>query len=117
MVESVKNNMVEVKVIRPYRVRKEICCGDCGLDYSKQHYKVLFEGKKLCYFEVKETADSDPDLMSVICHDCFFGHLVSNSKAAKGGKFEIIFKDGNKKQIMEITADLSKLDMADEDLL
>jgi hypothetical protein len=115
MVDSVKENMVEVKVIRPYRVRKQIGCGDCGLDYSKLHYKVLFEGKKLCYFEVKESKRSKK--LSTICHDCFFRHLVANSKAADGGKFEIEFKDGNKKQIMEITADLSGLDVSDEDLL
>jgi|ETNmetMinimDraft_5_1059913.scaffolds.fasta_scaffold132658_1 hypothetical protein len=115
MVDSVKKNMVEVTVIRPYRVRKDICCDDCGLDYSKAHYKVLFEGKKLCYFDVKASkkAKNSP----IICHDCFFRHLVDNSKAAKGGKFEIQFKDGNKKQIMEITADLSRLDMSDEELL
>jgi hypothetical protein len=112
---SVKNNMVRVKVIRPYRVRKEICCDDCGLDYSKLHYKVLFEGRKLCYFDVKKSKKSKDS--STICHDCFFRHLVANSKLEKGGVFEIEFKDGNKKQIMEITADLSRLDLSDEDLL
>ena len=114
MVDSVKQSMVEVKVIRPYRVRKEIACGDCGIDYPKPHYKVLFEGKKLCYFDVKESKKSKKS--SIVCHDCFFRHLVANSKAAQGGCFEIIFKDGNKKQIMEITADLSSLDMSDEEL-
>ena len=115
MVDSVKQSMVEVKVIRPYRVRKQICCGDCGLDYPKVHYKVLFEGKKLCYFDVKESKKSKKS--STICHDCFFRHLVRNSKAVDGGKFEVEFKDGNKKQIMEITADLSGLDLSDEELL
>ena len=109
MVGSVNYSMKEVRVIRPYRAVKEICCCECDLSYSKAHYKTLFEAKKLAYFGV-DSGSSAPD--KVICHQCFFGFLVKSSSSHKGSPFTIKFIDGKKKQIMEVTADLSNFDIS-----
>lgn len=119
MVESVNKDMVEVRVIRPYRAPKEACCKNCNLTYSKPHYKVLFENQKLVYFNIIESLKTKDKKKSAegatICHECFFNYLVSKSKIKKGGNFLIRFIDGKKDRIMEITADLSGLDLNDED--
>lgn len=119
MVASVNKDMVEVRVIRPYRASKEVCCKNCNLTYSKPHYKVLFDNHKLVYFQITEPAKAKGKKGTVkeeiICHECFFHYLVSRSKIKKGGVFFIRFVDGKKDRIMEISADLSGLDLNDED--
>tara|TARA_Y100000593_G_scaffold94271_1_gene192573 strand:+ start:7111 stop:7425 length:315 start_codon:yes stop_codon:yes gene_type:complete len=95
--------MIQVKVLRPYRVKGDISCKECGLSYSKKHYDVLFKAKKLVYFEVKDEEGNE----EVICHDCFFKYLVKKANVKDGDPYEINFSDGRKKMAMEFTADFS----------
>jgi hypothetical protein len=85
-------------VLRPYKCKHEIKCDHCDLLYTKPHYKILFEGKKLVYFEVENKKDKE-----IICHGCFFNYLnkISNSKKKKK-PFNINFVNGRKKTEMEI---------------
>ena len=111
MMTSVNNNMIDVRVIRSYRVKNAIKCEGCGLSYSKKHYEILFKSKKLVYFDV--TSDQD-DESEIICHDCFFRYLTKKSALEDGEPFEINFIDGHKRTTMGLTADLSCL-MDDND--
>ena len=90
--------MIQVTVLRPYRCKHEIKCEHCDLSYTKPHYKILFEGRKLVYFEIKDKGDA-----KIICHGCFFNFLNKVSQSMKRKKsFNINFINGHKKSKMEI---------------
>lgn len=91
--------MVQVTVKRPYKCSKEVCCSSCGLEYTKPHYKILFDRKKLVYFDIKQKNNIKP---KTICHTCFFKYINKISKSKKN-PYQIQFINGKKKSLMEIS--------------
>jgi|TARA_Y100000310_G_scaffold315551_1_gene366238 hypothetical protein len=98
--------MVQVTVLRPYRCKQETKCSHCDLSYTKSHYKILFEGRKLVYFEIENKKEKD-----IICHGCFFNFLNKMSKSKKRKSFNIRFVNGHKKSKMEILPTLEINDL------
>ncbi len=88
--------MIEVKVLRPYKCAKEVSCGNCGIDYPKPHYKILFERKKIAYFDVSKGKKT-----TTICHGCLFKFINKISRTKKS-TYKISFINGRKKSLMEI---------------
>lgn len=66
----------------------EICCDDCGMSYSDDEYKILFENKKLGYFFFPDP--SDASLMYILCHDCLFKHI---KVLAQGEEADLLILD------------------------
>ena len=58
---------------------EKICCDQCSLEYSAEHYKILYENKKLGYFLYPHPEDAPA--IDLLCHDCLFKNL---KKYAKG---------------------------------
>ncbi len=83
------------ELIPPDEVIDKIICHNCGLEYSKNHYDVLLENKKLAYFEIihvyYDTSQSfRPDC---ICHGCLFNLLKNASKTSDTKiKIKLIYK-------------------------
>tara|TARA_R100000808_G_C2097771_1_gene115894 strand:- start:457 stop:774 length:318 start_codon:yes stop_codon:yes gene_type:complete len=58
-----------LKLLNPKRIRvKSLCCSYCDLSYNREHYKALFEAKKLIYFKSLDTNIFREK--EIICHDC-----------------------------------------------
>ena len=101
----------EIELITPNSLkakrRRIIRCltPKCGLKYSVKDYEILYDNKKLMYFDARSTLVKSK---SVICHECLFRHILSltGSKVAKvliinpdRGKGHIcnFYPDGDKK--------------------
>ena len=95
---GVSNDMVKLKVIRPYKIRGEASCARCDLSYSKRDYKILYENEKLVYFDITFAQKT-----KLICHDCFYKFLRKKSQSVQYEDFEVEVKDGNKKFIITVT--------------
>lgn len=75
--------MLEASVITWSSVKESISCDDCRIEYSKEHYEVLFKKKKIIYFDFKFPSSN---YVACLCHECLFKN-VKNS--AEGGEVEI----------------------------
>ena len=95
---GVSNDMVKLKVIRPYKIRGEASCARCDLSYSKRDYNILYKNEKLVYFDITFAQKT-----RLICHDCFYKFLRKKSKSVQYEDFEVEVKDGNKKFIITVT--------------
>lgn len=53
-------------------VDDHIECDDCKIDYSREHYQILYDRKKIAYFWFPE-----PEKMSLnlYCHTCLFKNI------------------------------------------
>jgi hypothetical protein len=65
-----------------------IVCDKCKLEYSKEHYKILFENKKLGYFLFPHPEDAPA--IDLLCHDCLFKNL---KKYTKGKVVDLLILD------------------------
>ena len=78
----------EIGLITPNSLKAKrkrvIRCLDpkCGLKYSVKDYTILYENKKLMYFDASSILVKSK---SIICHDCLFRHilLLTGNKVAK----------------------------------
>ena len=78
----------EVALVTPNSLKAKrkrvIKCLDpkCSLKYSVKDYTILYENKKLMYFDASSILVKSK---SIICHDCLFRHILalSGSKIAK----------------------------------
>lgn len=64
-------------IIQPEEVfTPHICCDNCGLEYSKEDYAILFENKKLVFVHtsdnVAEKKDIDFRIDYILCQQCVF---------------------------------------------
>ena len=98
MMTGVSNDMVKLKVIRPYKIRGEASCARCDLSYSKRDYNILYKNEKLVYFDITLGAKT-----RLICHDCFYKFLRKKSESIEYKDFEVEVKDGNKKFTIKVT--------------
>ena len=105
MMTGVNNDMVQLKVIRPYRIKGEASCDRCDLTYSKRDYDILYKGKKLVYFDI-----TIGDKTRFICHDCFYKYLKKKSKSIGYEDFHVEVKDANKTFIITVTNNLPEED-------
>ncbi len=71
--------MLEASVILNDSVKRSICCDDCGIKYSKAHYKILYLNRKLVYFDF---TFPESNYLSCLCHGCLF----ENVKKITGGE-------------------------------
>ncbi len=70
--------MLIAELIYPDNIKKrKIQCAECGLEYSKAEYSLLFNSFKLAYFTVSST--EFPVGEAVICHDCLFSFVLDCS--------------------------------------
>ena len=69
----------------------EIVCDKCKLDYSQEHYDILFKNKKLGYFLYPHPEDTPA--IDLLCHDCLFKNL---KKYAKGKVVDLLILDEEK---------------------
>ena len=67
---------------------EKICCDQCSLEYSAEHYKILFDNKKLGYFLYPHPEDAPA--IDLLCHDCLFKNL---KKYAKGKVVDLLILD------------------------
>ena len=65
---------------------------ECGLRYSIKDYRVLFEAKKLMYFDVMDMMGVKS--RSVICHDCLFKLILRLTGSAVA---QVLIIDPDKK--------------------
>ena len=98
MTTGVNNDMVKLKVIRPYKTKGEVSCERCDLSYSKRDYDILYKGKKLVYFDI-----TIKEKTRLICHDCFYKFLKKKSTEVNYEDFEVQVIDGNKKFVIMVT--------------
>ena len=105
----------EVELITPKtlkaRRKRIIRCltPKCGLKYSVKDYQILYDNKKLMYFDASSILVKSK---SIICHDCLFKHILAltGSKVAKvliinpddkTGKICNFYPKGDKKWLSE----------------
>ncbi len=83
--------MFEASVIEPKDASHQITCDDCQISYPREHYGILFERKKIIYFDFLFPKTS---YLSCLCHDCLFKNLknITNGETAK-----VIIYNGEKK--------------------
>ena len=94
---SVNNDMIVVKVVRPYKIKGEAVCEKCALTYSKKHYDILYKSDKLLYLDITLNGKT-----RLICHDCFYKFL--KKKAMRSSKeVKVMVHDGHKKFVMTVT--------------
>ena len=81
----------EAKVLSPNRIRrKKISCRDCKYaTYSRDDYKILFEGSRLAYFEFPLGSKK------TYCHDCLFKKLENTRSESGRPKISIDVQDAN----------------------
>lgn len=74
--------MFEATAIKPSGLGRPIVCDDCGIDYPADHYKILFDRKKIVYFDF---VFPETNYLSCLCHDCFFNNLkkITNGESTK----------------------------------
>jgi hypothetical protein len=106
MMTGVNNDMVQLKVIRPYKIKGDVSCARCDLSYSKRDYNILYKNEKLVYFDI-----TLKEKTRLICHDCFYKFLKVKSQNENDEDFAVQVTDGNKKFIITVT---NKLDDDDE---
>jgi hypothetical protein len=78
------------KIIKPDQSGKKTRCDDCGIEYSKEDYILLYKSKKIVYFDLRI-----PEVTYVLClcHDCLFKYV----KSVSGGKeSKLLLFDENK---------------------
>ena len=91
----------EVALLTPNSLKAKrkrvIRCLDpkCGLKYSVNDYTILYDNKKLMYFDASSILVKSK---SVICHDCLFRH-ISSLTGNKVAKVAIINPDNNTAKI------------------
>ena len=68
--------MRKTKILNPKRIRrKEISCSVCQwAKYSRRDYKILYESKRLAFFEFPMKSKN------IYCHDCLVKMLASQIK-------------------------------------
>ncbi len=69
---SVNKDVLEASVIEVAKVKGAISCDDCRIEYSKEHYEILFANKKLIYFDFNFPATT---YLACLCHNCLFKAL------------------------------------------
>lgn len=67
---------LKAKVLNPKRTRrKKFSCSVCSIaKYSAKDYKILFEAKKIIYFNFPSTSNN------VYCHECLFKEVSRRMK-------------------------------------
>ena len=83
------------KTVKP---RKRISCEDCGVDYSKKSYGILFKANKIAYFSV--VAAVKPKTPLLLCHLCLFdvlSHITEAAGLGEGIDFTVIDKESEYK--------------------
>lgn len=98
MLTGVNNDMVKLKVIRPYKFKGEASCERCDLSYSKRDYGILYKAQKLVYFDI-----TIKDRTRLICHDCFYKFLKKKSEEIGYKDFSVEVKDANKTFTITVT--------------
>ena len=67
--------LVTPKSLKAKRKRVIRCLtSKCGLKYSVKDYGILYENKKLMYFDASSILVKS---RSIICHDCLFKHILA----------------------------------------
>ncbi len=59
--------VVEVEVINPKDRKRALKCCECGMTYSPEEYKILFDSEKLIYFKFKPKGSKRS---KIYCHGC-----------------------------------------------
>lgn len=87
-----KENKYEVDLIRPEALKdkRSIKCGCCDLRYSIKDYELLFEAKKLIYFDIPFLTKKK----RTSCHECLRKEML---KIGKGKTVIAYINDGMKK--------------------
>ena len=86
----------EVALVTPNSLKAKrkrvIRCLDpkCGLKYSVKDYTILYENKKLMYFDASSILVKSK---AMICHDCLFKHILALSGPNKIAKVVIVNPD------------------------
>ena len=63
--------MLFAEVLRPYTKKVEdkiLVCKTCNISYSRKDYKILYDNKKIAYFNFYMNKKRKPLLL---CHHCF----------------------------------------------
>jgi DNA-directed RNA polymerase subunit M/transcription elongation factor TFIIS len=109
---------VEINIINPHTTRRrKFKCASCGVTYSKSDYKILYDARKIIYFEIPTKKKSEKTIM--ICHECFYNYVVSlfSYKENRKKKFiRVTMIDGDKKYNCKFypNRNMSFLDEMDE---
>ena len=67
--------MVEVDVINPEDRKRALKCSECGMTYSPEEYKILFDREKLIYFKFKPKGSKRS---KIYCHGCLLSVIHKN---------------------------------------
>ena len=110
--------MLNAEIVYPKTVkpRKRITCEDCGVDYSKKSYSILFKANKIAYFNVVAAAQPEKKPI-LLCHLCLFdvlSHIVETANLDDGLDFTVIDKE-NEYKFNFISSDLFNDDDEDGD--
>tara|TARA_Y100000401_G_scaffold82145_1_gene67512 strand:- start:69 stop:488 length:420 start_codon:yes stop_codon:yes gene_type:complete len=102
MSEEPSENDYDAKalIIQPEEVfTPHICCDNCGLEYSKEDYAILFENKKLVFVHtsdnVAEKENIDFRIDYILCQQCVFT-LSKNLHPDRPSKVLIVDAKKNK---------------------
>lgn len=72
--------IVELSLLHPYNTRKrKFRCEQCGITYTLKHYRILYDAKKISYFNLDESPKT------IVCHQCLYD-LANKTKHNLGVK-------------------------------
>lgn len=80
---SVNIYVLIASIINYEEVKSGLKCDDCLIEYSREHYEILFKNKKLVYLEFQFPSTT---YVSCLCHSCLFKNL---KQLDDGDEFEI----------------------------
>jgi len=103
-----KKRIYTVTLLKPKFFKKKnkrkVKCLMCGLNYSIKDYQILFDAKKLMYFDVSGLNFWDPKEQSfldnefaVTCHGCLHKIAIKFAKNRNQKIIQMIIQDGEKK--------------------
>ena len=89
--------MFVAELIDPEEVAGKISCKNCSLSYSKEHYNILQENKKLGYFKITDIYYEINAVFdqSCTCHSCLFKLFkhIADSQLDGTVKIKLIYKN------------------------
>jgi hypothetical protein len=84
----------------------------CGLDYSTKEYDILYQAKKLMYFDVgnlnfwdAEQEEFLDEEVQVVCHGCLHKIVIKLAKNKKQKVVQCIIHDGEEQYVCNFYTD------------
>jgi len=94
--------MLFAEVLRPYTKKVEdkiLVCKTCNISYSRKDYKILYDNKKIAYFNFYMNKKRKPLLL---CHHCFTKVLMRICKDNEMPEISVLCRDVRTDFIMKV---------------